>query len=576
MRNRTLRGPVRKILQKLADFADALYNSLIGPTARGVIREVESGRALKREMARFEETDAKSFAVARDKSKRSQYFTKLTKKQEKEARFYKLPGHDVGYGILPDGEIVNIFNNSKVGTLGTLAAIDAIGNGGKSLTAYDGHLGRLYESLGFRIKQIAPWDPNLAPSGWEGPGRNVLTMEFEGGAYDSYIIAGSYEAAWNRRLGADGPAAAILNAVHGRFDREARGGLVPGERERAEKRVRDYLSRTVKNYDKGVNETAPLTNILPFKNILVQKKKAKSNKGRTLLVQVTSNKLREEATSIGDYYFDALYSKRDGYERPADFWEVPEWIGRASKTFPNSDVYVVRNIEEAKQFLDIAGYDNVMFSVMDSNKDLVLRIIENYNGDVSLGGYVDPAYFQRFKRADYHNSLERAAKALGLPYKPGVDYSHFKDSTTVPRLELSKGCLHKCAFCTVPKKIETQDDKSIKEQVKSFADLKYKLIYLNDKTFGQAKNYLQLKDIYQEIKKQNPAFQGFIVQTTAPSLLKMTDGFLQSSGIKFVELGVETYNDDILRRLSKPHSTKQIDQAVAHLRTCEHLFPGCL
>jgi histone acetyltransferase (RNA polymerase elongator complex component) len=92
------------------------------------------------------------------------------------------------------------------------------------------------------------------------------------------------------------------------------------------------------------------------------------------------------------------------------------------------------------------------------------------------------------------------------------------------------------------------------------------LIYLDDKTFGQAKNYTDLVEINRKIRKFNPDFQGFIIQTTAPQLLKMTDQFIQESGIQYIELGVESYNDDILSKVKKPHRTKQLDKAVIKIR----------
>jgi radical SAM superfamily enzyme YgiQ (UPF0313 family) len=89
------------------------------------------------------------------------------------------------------------------------------------------------------------------------------------------------------------------------------------------------------------------------------------------------------------------------------------------------------------------------------------------------------------------------------------------------------------------------------------------LIYINDKTFGQAKNYNFLKYAYNVIKKYNADFKGFIVQTTASQALK--PGFiaeLKALNVVIVELGLESFNNEILKGLRKPHNPQQVQKAV--------------
>ncbi|MHC4421431.1 MAG: DUF7178 family protein [Planctomycetota bacterium] len=207
-----------------------------------------------------------------------------------------------------------------------------------------------------------------------------------------------------------------------------------------------------------------------------------------------------------------------------------------------------------------------MFSVLDANKENIKKIASKYKGEIIVGGYIDPKFFDGLDNVTFYDTVKDAAKALGVPYKPGVNYVHFKGTETVPRLCMSKGCKHRCAFCVVPKTIFTNTKDQVAKQLEAFKDLTFKLIYLDDKTFGQAKNYTDLVEINRKIRKFNPDFHGFIIQTTAPQLLKMTDQFIQESGIQYIELGVESYNDDILSKVKKPHRTKQLDKAVIKIR----------
>jgi hypothetical protein len=275
---------------------------------------------------------------------------------------------------------------------------------------------------------------------------------------------------------------------------------------------------------------------------------------------------------MGDAYFESLYSKRDGYVKPQDFWEAPEWAARVAHFVADADFYVARNLNEAKLFLKQAAYDNVVMSVMEDNKYYAEKILDGYKGKVVAGGYINPDFFKSMKNVTWMKNLEGLAKQLGVPFKNGSDYRFFKGMQTIPRLELSRGCLHKCAFCDIPKKIEMATDEMIDSQIEGFKKMKYSLVYLNDKTFGQAKNYERLADIYQRLKKSNKDFEGFIVQTTAAQYLKMDEQFLKRSGIKYVELGVETYNDKFLKSLNKPHNTALIDKAAEKIRKLKMNF----
>ena len=345
----------------------------------------------------------------------------------------------------------------------------------------------------------------------------------------------------------------------------------------------------------------------------VKSAKSTTNEGRTLLVQISSNlmnqnvgraaeKLQEaqdldtvrsarplakagEAVTeavkpeltpdeMAVQYYDKLYSNtRPGYARLHDFWEIPDWIARASHFLPDADLYVVRSVEAAKQFLNDAKYDRVLFSALDVNRDIIKSILyseENksgYSGRVDMGGYIDPAFFKDQPNVNWHDSLETMASAMGAEFKPGVDYRHFQGSDTIPRLTLSQGCLHKCAFCVIANtELKLTPEEVVNQQVGEIAKLGAKLVYVNDKTFGQAKNYQDLAAIYEKIKKENPAFHGFAVQTTAAQLNKIPEEWLKTSGIKYVELGIESFNDPILKEMRKPANERLINQGTDKLR----------
>jgi hypothetical protein len=431
-----------------------------------------------------------------------------------------------------------------------LAMIDSLLKGHNDLyLGVDNH-GLIAESLGYELKSLSK-------------GKVFGQYTYKGEIYDANIIAGRFAAAWNKDLRSDERTGALLDAIAEKARLEG-PEMVGLQQDRSEKKLNEYLKRSSKSYSEGESATAVKEGI-PTKNVRI--KGGKSTMG---LIQISSLRGREETTSRGDAYFDLLYSKVDGYERPTDFWEVPTWMAHAANTFKNADAYIARNIEEAKAFLRASGYEAIMVSAMDANKHFIKELAGSFDGTIIVGGYVDPKYFNGIKNIKFAKDMKSAADLLKVPYKEGVSYRQFKGTRVIPRLEMSKGCKHKCAFCTVPKKVETADD--VFDQVKSFADLGFKLVYLNDKTFGQADNYKDLVQVNKEIKKSNPEFQGFIIQTTAPAFNKLDDQFLKDSGIKYVELGMESYNDDILERVNKPHRTKHINEAVSKMRALDLKF----
>ncbi len=305
-------------------------------------------------------------------------------------------------------------------------------------------------------------------------------------------------------------------------------------------------------------------------NVWVRPSAAIHNRDRKLLVQFSTDLINADRPhTAADDYYAKLYAQRAGYVKPPDFWELPEWISIAARNFPNSDVYVVRNMEEARRFLAEAGYGEVAFSALDVNSRFIQQLTADYPGRVAIGGYTDMAPFQGRPNITVYDSMPAWVEARGRKFVNGKDYRHFRGTEVVPRLCLSKGCLHNCAFCGVTGKGKPPSMLSraeVARQVESFRDLRAKLIYIDDKTFGQAKNYRDLVKIKEQIARDNPDFEGFIIQTSAAVFAKMDPQFLIDAGVRYVEIGVESYNDDILKSLRKPASTKLIDRSVQKMR----------
>ena len=307
------------------------------------------------------------------------------------------------------------------------------------------------------------------------------------------------------------------------------------------------------------------------KNIWVRQSMEEGNADRTLMVQVSSFLLGETERSKTSRYFDKLYRTVPGYDRTPDFWEIPTWMGRAAAIQPNTDVYVVRNEEEASRFIKDAGYGNVIFSALDVAKPIITSLSKaNPDQKIQIGTYTPYSEVKDLKNVTTFTTLEEYAKQNGLDYKYAYNYPQFEGTSSIPRIRTSEGCKFKCAFCSNVKKVAPMKWEEIQQQVDGIKMLDSKFVYVGDKAFGQADNLEVFEKIYDEIKKYNPDFEGFIVQTSAldfANTKRMSPEFLAKSHIKYVELGIETYNDDILTKIRKPHShAKHVKAALDNAR----------
>jgi len=70
-----------------------------------------------------------------------------------------------GYGVNPDGELISVFSSVKGRGRGLV--MDAIKNGANHLDCFDGHLPKLYGSVGFKETGRMKWDDQYAPDGWD-------------------------------------------------------------------------------------------------------------------------------------------------------------------------------------------------------------------------------------------------------------------------------------------------------------------------------------------------------------------------------------------------------------------------
>lgn len=254
-----------------------------------------------------------------------------------------------------------------------------------------------------------------------------------------------------------------------------------------------------------------------------------------------------------EYTLPPEYGVVPGFRSPNYAAELPLWVTRLGE---GVDFVVYKG-------QDLSKYDVMYMSVMDVNVEQVKGVIDKYpKAYVYLGGYVDKSLFNG----------DRVIWMENVPFPDNPNYSMFMGVGCIPRLELSYGCKYKCAFCSVHKNlIERSYEAVIDEALEISENLNFNYVYIGDKTFGQADNYKWLPKLA-KLFSLTRAFQGFIIQTTATNFNRLSPSFLEDSLVRYVEVGVESYNDDILAYYKKPHRTYDIQGSLDRMLTMESVM----
>lgn len=286
----------------------------------------------------------------------------------------------------------------------------------------------------------------------------------------------------------------------------------------------------------------------------------------------TNNELEQE---FEDSFFQ--YAAKDGYVKHDAYYEYPLWVARISYLFKEHKEYQLHyKIINKNDVVNFDDYDYVLFSVLDCNKDIIMNLVSTINPDktkVITGGYTIIKHSNIF----FINTIEGLANYFKIRYTYGLDYSLFKKEKTIPRLTLSTNCNFNCNFCTIEKGVKPVEDIHIYTQMGGISKLSYDLIYIDDKTFTQYKDWENQMDTVNLFRKNtltdNPT--SYIIQTSplyfvGLSLLVR----LSRIGVKFIEFGLESYNDNILKLYNKPFRVDMVDRLMRNLKIVRANYPN--
>lgn len=267
---------------------------------------------------------------------------------------------------------------------------------------------------------------------------------------------------------------------------------------------------------------------------------------KNVTIQI-SHQMTAPVNPVLDYYRER-YKKIDGYYIASpDFLEIPVWIAEVCGRVKIDELVIIRNQADIEALFKRDDLAAVYGSVLDVTLTVWQSIAAGLQCPVILGGYVDKANFASFGHVAWLDSIEELG--AGAP-----DYHLFDGIKTIPRLQLSRGCFYDCKFCTIERGVKENELDKIDGQVNAFKRLQFKYIYIDDKTFGQARNHLFLAGIYDKVKAYNPDFIGFIIQSAIPEITRYAETWIKNCHVAVIECGIETRDRYALESWNKKHA----------------------
>lgn len=284
---------------------------------------------------------------------------------------------------------------------------------------------------------------------------------------------------------------------------------------------------------------------------------------------------KADAKWVDDYYAK-VYEGMPGYKKPEHYMEIPLWIpvisGMAGDRY-GQQMHVVTDVKtSAEELADTPG--TLLFSTIESNAPHTKALVERLpHKRVIMGGHVNPKDFAQYPNVTFLGSpAELPAHLPGIDPNATPDNRLFEGQGVIPRLTLSGGCLFACEFCMVPRQVNAVPEDKVWSQVESFKPLDFDLVYLDDKTFGQAPNWRMVGQVREEIQKYNPNFKGFIIQTTANVAAgngRKQDGSIEAFhelGVQYTEIGVESVNPATFKAMIKPYRLNHLQTVMEKAR----------
>lgn len=263
-----------------------------------------------------------------------------------------------------------------------------------------------------------------------------------------------------------------------------------------------------------------------------------------------SNILTDEKRNVLDIMNRELFysfKAKDGYKKTMDFTEFPQWVNhvKGMVDFPIV-LHICRNIQDTVNYLSTNDFDYILFSNIVCTSEYIKQIIESdYKKTLQFiigTGIGSTKIKTNNKNVFQYDSMVEFAKihSFGRNTILNIVGGEIAYNT---RIYTTYGCRNKCLFC---KNDGVFGLLTYSEIAKYNSIIKSDLVYIGNKTFLQG-------GINELNQLGNYTKNTFIVQSCISTLLENISLFnkMHEVGIRIVEIGIESFSKDTLKRLGK-------------------------
>lgn len=146
----------------------------------------------------------------------------------------------------------------------------------------------------------------------------------------------------------------------------------------------------------------------------------------------------------------------------------------------------------------------------------------------------------------------------------------FLDFFKLTPISTTRGCPRNCEFCTVSnihgKIVRRRSVNLVMEELRQRAKKGYKRIFFVDDNFSvQPSKRIPLLEAMIKEREKGRWFDSLIIQDEVPAILNGGDSYVQllkKAGIKTVMLGVESFDEEKLKAMNKPHKYGDSEKAI--------------
>lgn len=171
--------------------------------------------------------------------------------------------------------------------------------------------------------------------------------------------------------------------------------------------------------------------------------------------------------------------------------------------------------------------------------------------------------FRTSKSGEY---IEKAGvNEINIKFVPIPAYDLIEDiEKTQIYLETSRGCNYSCSFCVEHAKVQSKTYEQIRDMLITVEQLRqHSTIHIIDSDFLNLHGGAEL--FYRAVEEVKPT-NYFIIQARAQRITKEKVLAMYSHNIVDLYLGIETFSDQILKKVRKDVTYKEIKEALTILR----------